>query len=122
LGQEQKAQQHIEKSQLVLKQNQRMSELADAITKTPTDLAPRLEMAKLVEESGDPEAAMRWLQTVIHIDPMHAEARAALANLFAKLGSHEVAAAHRRYATQPDAAQPEDVQSSPADAPQSPTE
>jgi tetratricopeptide (TPR) repeat protein len=101
LGEDEKARHHIELSQHVLKQNQRMSELADEITKNPTDTAPRIEMAKVVEESGDLEAAMRWLQTVIHIDPTHAEARETLANLFSELGIHDVAAAHRRFATQP---------------------
>ncbi len=112
MGQDEKAQQHIEQSQLVLKQNQRMSELADEITRTPADIAPRLEMAKLVEESGDLEAAMRWLQTIIHIEPMHAEARNALADLFAKRGVYDVAEAHRRYA----------AQSTQATAPTKPTE
>jgi tetratricopeptide (TPR) repeat protein len=98
LGQEEKAQQHIKRSQDVLASNQRMSALADEITKEPQNLAPRMEMAKLLTESGDTQAAIRWLQTVIHIDPRHADARQALAKLFTELGVHDVAAKHREYA------------------------
>lgn len=100
LGQDGKAQQHIERSQEVLAKNQRMSELADEITTEPTDLAPRMEMAQLLIESDDPKAAITWLQTVIHIDPLHVEARQTLADLFTELGVHDVAAGHRSFVRQ----------------------
>ncbi|MCA9121227.1 MAG: tetratricopeptide repeat protein [Planctomycetaceae bacterium] len=101
LGQQDKAKFHLEQSQSVLRQNQRMSELADEITKSPQDVALRMEMAELVTESGDTDAAIRWLQTVIHIEPTHAAAREALANLFVERGMNDMAAAHRRFVTSP---------------------
>jgi tetratricopeptide (TPR) repeat protein len=72
------------------------------------DLAePKIELARLLEETGKPEAAKERLVEALAINPDHARARAALGHVQEELGEHSQALANYQKSLWQDQYQPE---------------
>ncbi len=76
----------------------RLDKLTSGVVARPDDLALRCEGAELFFRLGEPDEAVRWLQTVLAFDPNHAEAHRALAGHYRAAGQPERAAEHERRA------------------------
>jgi len=100
LGRTEEAKVHFQRADRIREQHRRMRKLAQVASAEPSNVDARFEMAKLLLDMGHDEEASRWLLMVVHLDPQHARARAALADFFASRDMHELARMHRRFADQ----------------------
>lgn len=79
----------------------RMATLMSQLLERPRDPALRYEIGTIFLRNGFPEDGVRWLYTTLEVAPQHAEAHAALADHYEKLGDRDRAAPHRRLALPP---------------------
>jgi tetratricopeptide (TPR) repeat protein len=87
---------------------------ADAFTlmegwasRTPSSSAPKIELARLYEESGNRDAAKQQLLEAVNVDPMNARALAALGKLREDSGETAQALANYQRSLQVDPNQPQ---------------
>jgi tetratricopeptide (TPR) repeat protein len=100
LGRNEDAKVHFEESQRILDLQRRIRELTNKVMAQPGDVASRLEIATLLRKLERNEEASRWLLTVLHLDPTHAPARTALAEIVASHRPDRLPAGNRQTAFQ----------------------
>ena len=74
LGDEAKAEELAIRSTILRTKRERFSKLNIDIIGEPTNIAMRLELAKLAEEIGKPELAVIWYQAILTIDSQNQKA------------------------------------------------
>lgn len=79
--------------------SERIGELRSRkMAEQPLEPGLHVEMASLLQRSGQPEAAAGWLQSALLLDPNFKPAHAALAEHYSKTGKLDLAEEHRRRA------------------------
>jgi Flp pilus assembly protein TadD len=73
------AEKHFQQSQRIFDLQRQIRELTNQVMAEHGKIEARFEIASLLHELGRDDEARRWLLTVIHLDPSHAQAHAALA-------------------------------------------
>ena len=73
----------------------RMQTLRDRITHAPKNLEARFELAELLRGKSRQSERIKWLRSIIEIDPKHSAAHAALAEHYERIGDTEMAMKHR---------------------------
>lgn len=74
----------------------RLVEVVTQIAAEPGNLELRIEAARILFAQKLDEDAVRWLQTVLNVDPRQAQAHSLLADHYAASGQTELAARHRQ--------------------------
>ncbi len=75
--------------------NSRMQMLRQRVTLNPKDSEARYEISELLRGKSNPTDRIRWLRSIIEIDPKHQPAHAALAEHYESIGDTELALRHR---------------------------
>jgi predicted Zn-dependent protease len=76
----------------------RLDAILGKIGAAPQNAALRHEAGMIFLQSGQAREGLRWLDSALQIDPLHAPAHRALADYFDKVGDHAQASWHRRLA------------------------
>jgi Tfp pilus assembly protein PilF len=93
------ARQFAERVETIKKDLARLSEVTQAITRSPRDASLRYEAGMIFLRSGQDVEGLRWLHSALAEDPAHRPTHAALADYYAKAGDHDQAAYHRNWVT-----------------------
>ncbi|MFL5241019.1 MAG: tetratricopeptide repeat protein [Gemmataceae bacterium] len=76
----------------------RMADLSRAIAQSPHDPNLRCEAGRVLLRNGLESEALRWLESALVEDPLHAATHQALADYYIRAGDSERAEEHRRLA------------------------
>ena len=76
----------------------RKQELVDSLDHDPNQPETRYEIAMISMNHIAPEEGLRWLLSVIDLNPRHAAAHVALADYYSRIGNLELANKHRELA------------------------
>ena len=75
--------------------NSRIQSLREKIAQSPKDTEARFELSELLRGNRKPADRIKWLRSIIEIDPKHQAAHAALAEHYEQIGDGELASKHR---------------------------
>lgn len=100
LGRTEEANGYEEKWRTRNQLKERLKELAELAGREPQNVAVRHEAGTTALRLGDERAGMRWLASVLQIDPHHRATHEALAEHFRRKGDMEAAAFHQQLAQQ----------------------
>ena len=106
LGQTEKAKQHMEMYVRTRKKFDRMTDITRLLIKRPNDADLRSEAGAILLEHGLKKEGADWLLTALGCDPAHRKTHELLANYYAELGNHRLAAEHRLLAAASPAEKP----------------
>lgn len=76
-----------------------MNELTEKLQKAPFDADLRSAIAALFMRSGEEQEGVRWLKTVLRLDPQHKAAHEALAEYYERRRQPALAQHHRQWAS-----------------------
>ena len=83
-------------AEAVKSRSERLGEMRSrTLSERPLDPALHYEMSVLLTRAGHPDAAVRWLQSALSLDPDYKPARAALADYYESIGDAARAAEYR---------------------------
>lgn len=98
LGEKEEAREHFELSQSIRQRQVQVEKLTQQVAKETERADLRFEIGTLLRIDGNAEEAAYWFTTTLRIDPRHAGAHRALAELFAARGDADMALRHRQAA------------------------
>lgn len=96
LGETEKSLKHFKLSEELNDQQRRMDDAVARAREYPGDVKSRFEVAQLLLEQENEDEAVNWLMTVLHLDPDHAQARAALNKIFESQRTAEVSSSAKQ--------------------------
>lgn len=100
LGRTDEAKSHFEFVSAATKQQDETGRLIRQVLTEPQNVDLRFEIGMRLLQAGSVEDGAKWLRTVLEIQPDHADAHLALADVLERVGDYRNAAMHRQAATQ----------------------
>jgi tetratricopeptide (TPR) repeat protein len=95
LGQMEQAAQYSRKLEDIHQQMDRLRILAHRVSRNPENVELRAEVGTLLLRTGNKRNALRWLLSVLDLDPGHPPTHLALADYYDSVGDPEQARKHR---------------------------
>jgi tetratricopeptide (TPR) repeat protein len=98
LGDDVRAGPYLQRSQTLMSQSERLSEIRVALGKDPTNLALRVETATILLDQGRKAEAAGWMTSALYHEPTLRVAHEFLADFFDEQGASELGQRHREAA------------------------
>jgi tetratricopeptide (TPR) repeat protein len=95
MGKEEEAQRYLLMIEDITKQYNRLDLLMRTVSQSRDDVSSRYELGLLLLRLNHLKPGLRWLMSVLEIDPMHPPTHLALGDYYDSIGDHEQAKKHR---------------------------
>lgn len=95
VGRTAEAKSHFEFVAKINEEVVRMQMLREQVLVNPKNIDARFEISELLRSRRNPSDRIKWLHSILEIDPKHQQAHAALAEHYETIGDNESALRHR---------------------------
>jgi tetratricopeptide (TPR) repeat protein len=95
LGKTEEAEECLTKLRRIDEDHQRINELCRKVIEAPRDLAPRYELGLIYLRNNKESEGLRWLRSVLKVEPAHKPSHLALADYYSRTGKKDLAQKHR---------------------------